>query len=373
MKVCFITSEVFIGKRRGGFGKIVRIVGRELVRQGFDVSVICWREPGEESLTELDGMAILSYPYDFSTRASLKHILEYAEVIPLIKQADADVYVSIDCMVETYIAQKVMPDRKHVIWVQDPFDEADYRLLGSVDPNFKFRPLKFWATVAILRRAYKRADLVLTSAKYFVPKITRLFGVDSEKVAYLPNPVEYVPNEKSIAKSKEPTVYFLGRMDPQKRYWLFFELAKGYPDIKFVAVGSPSLLYEKLYKLNIRSYRKLRNLKIMGFVNDETKFEILSKSCILCLPSIREGLPLVFLEACAHKTAILSSVNPDNFTSNFGHYVRDHNFEYGLKRLIERDLWKEKSKRGYAYVKKVHQLGKVVEECLKWFLKLSEK
>lgn len=60
-------------------------------------------------------MEILSYPYDLTTRSSLKHIIDYVNVVPLIRGADADVYISIDCMVETYLAQKVMPDRRHVI------------------------------------------------------------------------------------------------------------------------------------------------------------------------------------------------------------------------------------------------------------------
>jgi hypothetical protein len=45
MRVCFITSEVFVG-RRGGFGKLVRVVGRELAKRGFDVYAITWAESG---------------------------------------------------------------------------------------------------------------------------------------------------------------------------------------------------------------------------------------------------------------------------------------------------------------------------------------
>ncbi len=54
-KVCFITSEIFLGKRRGGFGKLVRVVGRELAKRGFNVSVICRREPGEDLRRNLTG------------------------------------------------------------------------------------------------------------------------------------------------------------------------------------------------------------------------------------------------------------------------------------------------------------------------------
>jgi len=155
MHVCFITSEIFLGKRRGGFGKLVRVVGRELVKRGFNVSVICWRGPGEEPVTELDGMEILSYPYDFTTRSSLKHLIDYRKVIPLIKKADADVYLSIDCMVETYLVQKIMPDRKHMIWVQDSFDWNNYRLLGFVDPNYRISRLKFWTITKFYEKLTK--------------------------------------------------------------------------------------------------------------------------------------------------------------------------------------------------------------------------
>jgi hypothetical protein len=81
-------------------------------------------------------MEILSYPYDLSTQSPLKRLMDYTKAVPLIRRADADVYISIDCMVETYLAQKAMPDRKHVVWVQDPFDWNGYKLLSSIDMNY---------------------------------------------------------------------------------------------------------------------------------------------------------------------------------------------------------------------------------------------
>jgi len=75
MRICFITSEIFSSRCHGGLGKLVRVVGRELVKRGFNVSVIYWSKLYEDSVTELDGMEILSYPYDFITRLSIKHLM----------------------------------------------------------------------------------------------------------------------------------------------------------------------------------------------------------------------------------------------------------------------------------------------------------
>jgi len=363
MRVCFITSEVFVG-RHGGFGRLVRVVGRELARRGFDVYAITWAEPGMEGFMEIDSVKVLSYPYSYTTSSALRHVIDYSRVVPLIRQVNADVYISIDCMVETYIAQKVMPRRRHVIWVQDPFDENDYRLLSLVDPNYKFNKPKFEATRLLYALAYRRADLVLTQARYYIPKIRRLYHIDPEKIVYMPNPVEYIPVESSIVKSEKPIVCYLGRMDPQKRYWLFFELARKFPDIEFIAMGAPNQLYKELYNRIIRKYQGLRNLKVLGFVSEGKKREILSKCWILCLPSIREGLPIAFLEALAHKCALLSTVNPDNIVEMFGYYGEVKDLSKRLEALLKDNEWKIKGELGYRYVVEVHSLHKVIDKLI---------
>lgn len=361
MRICFITSEVFIG-RRGGFGKLVRVVSRELAERGFDVYAITWREPGMKELMEVDNIKILSYPYTYTSSSTLRHVVDYSKVISLIKQVNADIYISIDCMIETFIAEKVMPHKKHIIWVQDPFDENDFKLLSSVDLNYRFNKLKFEITRIVYTLAYRKADLILTQAKYYIPKIIRLYHANPDKIVYLPNPVERIPDETSIIKAKEPTVCFLGRMDLQKRYWLFFQLAKMFPEVRFIAMGAPNEQYKRLYERIVQKYEKLENLEIKGFVSEEEKSKILSKSWILCLPSLREGLPIAFLEALAHKCALLSSVNPDNIVSKFGYYVFDNNFRRGLQALLEDDSWKYKGEYGYKYVKLVHSLDKVISK-----------
>lgn len=366
MKVCFITSEIFAGRRRGGFGKLVHVVGQELLKRGFDVSVICWRDPSEKTPKELNGMEILSYPYDFTTSSSIKHLVDYTKVIPLIKKADSDVYLSIDCMVETYLAQRIMPDRKHVIWVQDPFpyEKQDYDVLRGVDPYYgdRFNFFRFWTTVNLYKYAYKNANLILTQARYFKFKLSRLFKVRHERIIYLPNPVEYIPPRGKIDKAETPTICFLGRLDPVKRYWLFFELARHFPMFKFIVIGRPTLdVYWKIYEHYKKEYQSLNNLELLGFIDGEKKFDILSKCWILTLTSIREALPLAFIEGLAHQCALLSSVNPDGIVSAFGFWAKNDNFVEGLFSLIDNHNWRLKGELGYNYVCKNHQLSNIVE------------
>jgi len=365
MRIAFIVSEVFTEKRHGGFGWLVRVIGRELVKRGFEVFVLAWRDPGYSGKYSIDGIEVITYPYAFDTRSVVRHLRDYYEFSKVLRDINADVFISIEAMVETLIAETLKRSAKHVVWAQDPFDWSDYQLLSSVDPHCKISKIRFFMNKIIFGLAYKKADLILTQARYYIDKLKKLYGIDPNKVVYLPNPVDYIPDEDSIRKSGEPLVCYLARMDPQKRYWIFFELAKKFPEIKFIAMGKPNILYEERYGEIVGKYVDLPNLEIKGFVSEEEKRKILDKCWIMILPSIREGLPIAMLEALAHKCAILSSVNPDGLTERFGYWAKKDDFEEGLKWLLENDKWQKLSERGYKHVRENHHIKKIADDLVR--------
>jgi len=371
MRIAFIVSEVFSEKRHGGFGWLVKTIGRELAKRGFEVFILAWRDPGYPERSCVDGIKVTTYPYAFDTKSMLRHLNDYYEFSKILRDVDADVFISIEAMVETLIAETLKRGAKHIVWAQDPFDWSDYQLLSSVDPYYKISRIRFFVNKIIFGLAYKRADLTLTQAKYYIEKLKKLYNINPNKVVYLPNPVDYIPNEDSIRKSDEPLVCYLARMDPQKRYWIFFELAKKFPEIKFAAIGKPNILYEERYREIVSKYINLPNLEIKGFVSEEEKRKILDKCWIMILPSIREGLPIAMLEALAHKCALLSSVNPDGLTERFGYWAKKDDFPEGLRWLLESNRWRRLGKEGYEYVKEGHSLDKVVTELVNRLERLS--
>jgi glycosyltransferase involved in cell wall biosynthesis len=360
MRIAFIVSEVFTEKRHGGFGWLVRVIGRELVKRGFEVFVLAWRDPGYPERFRVENIEVITYPYAFDTRSVVRHLRDYYEFSKVLRDINADAFISIEAMVETLIAETLKRSAKHVVWAQDPFDWSDYQLLSSVDPYYEISRIRFFVNKIIFGLAYKSADLILTQAKYYIDKLKKLYNINPNKVVYLPNPVDYIPSEDNIRKSDEPLVCYLARMDPQKRYWIFFELAKKFPEIKFVAMGKPNILYEERYREIVSKYINLQNLEIKGFVSEEEKRKILDRCWVMILPSVREGLPIAMLEALAHKCALLSSVNPDGLTERFGYWARKDDFARGLRWLLENDRWRRFSKEGYEYVKENHNVEIVI-------------
>ncbi|UCD45896.1 MAG: hypothetical protein JSV27_05280, partial [Candidatus Bathyarchaeota archaeon] len=87
----------------------------------------------------------------------------------------------------------------------------------------------------------------------------------------------------------------------------------------------------------------------------------LDSSWIVVNTSVSECLPVSFLEAGAHGCAILSFHDPDGFASNFGYHVTDGDLDEGLLSLLQDDAWRERGRRGFAYVSDVHELNRVVD------------
>lgn len=76
----------------------------------------------------------------------------------------------------------------------------------------------------------------------------------------------------------------------------------------------------------------------------------MEQSWILINPAVREGLPNSYLEAAAHRTALLSYVDPDGFASRFGYHAATDNFHEGLSILLQHQTWKDQALKGYQYV-----------------------
>ncbi len=117
-----------------------------------------------------------------------------------------------------------------------------------------------------------------------------------------------------LRKADTPTVCFLARWDPQKRVEVFFELAEMFPEVEFIAMGRS---HDIEADARLRKWCEgIPNLSCPGFVSEEEKSRILEKSWALVNTSVREALPISFLEALAHETPILSGEDPDGLTSS---------------------------------------------------------
>jgi hypothetical protein len=161
--------------RRGRYQQLQRY---QLARRCFDVTILAWRDPGSPDRYVVDGIRVITYPYAFETRSVFRHLRDYQGFVNIVREVEAEVFISIEAMVETLIAEIPKRDAKHVVWAQDPFDWTDYQLLSSIDPYYRISKARFLANRAnrvVFGLAYRMADMILTQAKFYLDKLKKLY------------------------------------------------------------------------------------------------------------------------------------------------------------------------------------------------------
>ena len=79
--------------------------------------------------------------------------------------------------------------------------------------------------------------------------------------------------------------------------------------------------------------------------------KILEKTWILVNTASREGLPMSFLEAAGYSCAIVSGVDPDNFSGRFGLNAINDNYEKAIADIMsDKNVAKEKGRAAREYV-----------------------
>jgi glycosyltransferase involved in cell wall biosynthesis len=359
MKVCLICTEIFSWGKYGGFGRVTRTIGKELVKREIEIFAVVPKQKGQKDLEILDGIKVLGFSKHnpFSAKS-------------LIMKCDADIYHSEEPSFTTYLAMRTMPGKIHIITSRDPRNFTDWMVeffypssnILQVISNF------IYENNFLVSSAVRKASKVFYTAKFLEQKVNLKYHL-KKTGGFLPTPIE-IPRKK-IIKSEQPLVCFIARMDRRKRPEIFFKLAKEFPGVKFVVAGkSRSNGYENFLR---QKYSNLTNLEFAGFINQfetDKVSSILEKSWILVNPTIREGLPNSFLEALAHKCAVLSSVNPENVVQDFGYYVEHNDFIKGLRYLLENNNWKEKGEKGQKYVIENYELIKTIDKHVETYNKL---
>jgi glycosyltransferase involved in cell wall biosynthesis len=342
MRVCLSCIELFGNGIYGGFGRATRVIGRELVKRGIEVTIVVPRRASDTAAPErIDGMTIVH----IDPRKPWEAIQAYRDI-------DADVYHSQDTWLGTWLAKKAAPKRAHIVTFRDPHDNRDWKIETAMSGQKKLGWMSYRMSIdnPLVRHAVNKADARYCAAKFLIPKVVRKYSLEYEP-GFLPTPVS-VPD--AVTKADRPTVCFVSRWDPRKRPEHFFELARNFPEIDFIAVGGSrdQARDQRLRKLA----GDIPNLEITGIIDQfrTTQLDsIYAKSWILVNTSPREGLPNTYLEAAGHRCAILSYTDPDGFASHYGHRSVEGELVKGLDWLLTDDRWKSLGARGHDYISNV--------------------
>lgn len=362
LHVCLVCIEFFGDSIFGGFGRATRFIGRELARRGVRVSAVVPRRSSEKRDRYIvDGIEVFQYDPRRPWRG-----------VRLLRSCAADVYHSQDLSTTTLLAQLARPSAIHVITFRDPMDGHDWRIETdySGQPRFAWAQYRYFIDNPLVSLAVRRADSLHCAARFLEDKCEAIYGEQS-RPSFLPTPVD-VPAR--VTKAAKPTVCYVGRWEGRKRVELFFELARACPDIHFIAIGGARDT-EQDQRLR-RVYGAIPNLEMTGVLDQFESAglsEALGRSWILVNTSLREGLPTTFVEAAAHRCAILSFSDPDGFATRFGVRSAEGNLATDLRSLVHGDRWRALGEAGHQHVAQTFAADHAMDLHLQLYASLLQR
>ncbi|MFH0851022.1 MAG: glycosyltransferase family 4 protein, partial [Candidatus Bathyarchaeota archaeon] len=213
LRVCLISLEVFAWGRYGGIGRATRDIAEGLARRGYDVHVVTPRYPGQRTLEELDGFTVHGHS-----------IYGYPFTGPTYRGIDADIYHSQEPGLGTLTAMNSVSGALHIVTCQNPRTKEDW------EHQQRYYGLRRQAYNRFMEpkvgEAVRRADAVFCQSRHIIRKTKELYRLEDDP-GFLPNPVD-IP-ENIPRKASEPTVCFLGRLDPEKSPERFIAFTRASP------------------------------------------------------------------------------------------------------------------------------------------------
>ncbi len=214
-----------------------------------------------------------------------------------------------------------LPDTAVVVWVRDPRPPADVEKVASlrlpwapaqrpkgIDPV----DCRGLSEIARTSATAGRSLQLATPELQLSGKVADTYGIADAGLHLLPNVVD--PGSGAVEKAHQPTVVFLGRLDPIKRPWLAIEVARAMPHVTFLLMGRAHLG-------NALPRVVPPNVKRLGHVDGAEKRRLLGSAWALLNTSIHEALAVSFLEALSCEAPLVSCQNPGDIVATYGKYV----------------------------------------------------
>lgn len=168
-----------------------------------------------------------------------------------------------------------------------------YKILSRIS----YPKAKMFTDYAALRRYGSVFDVILARTLYEQKFLSEAFGISSSKIRLVPLNSRFSKVESFDQRKKEKFCLHVSRIcDPTKNVERLVDAALKYNFNLVLAGASTDEFNVKLaYKIGSR-----QNIQNLGRVSDEKLKELYSKARVFALPSIREGVGLVALEAASY-------------------------------------------------------------------------
>jgi glycosyltransferase involved in cell wall biosynthesis len=216
----------------------------------------------------------------------------------------------------------------------------------------------------IFKFGFINSSWYVAQSQFQADEFKKRFPARRERISVIKNSWPDQP----AAPAAKGSILWVGSSAGLKRPEIFLDLAKDFPQEKFVMVMAKSKMEGERWKEIAERGKQLANLKLIESVPFREIDSFFARAKVLVNTSSSEGFPNVFLQAARVKTPVLSlKVDPDNFIrQNDGGIVCDDDYEKlkeGLRILAAPgEISLKKGENLYRYFRAEHDLDKNIKK-----------
>jgi glycosyltransferase involved in cell wall biosynthesis len=270
----------------GGAEVFTHEIMRRLVKKGYDMTLFAARIPRDPKIDNIDGVKIVrdGGKYTVYNKAK-KYYNKYND--------DYDLVID-ESNTKPFLTPKFVKDKPilalyHQLSREGWFYETPFPLNYFGHHYLEWKWLSYYKNVPTVT--------VSNSTKKDLEK----FGI--KKIFMVQVGLSINPISKLQQKESNPTVVFLGRLRrhklPDHAIKAFSLIKKEIPSSKMWVIGD-GIMRKDLEKFNING------VTFYGNVQNELKYQLLSKAHLILVPAVREGWGLVVTESNAMGTPAIA-------------------------------------------------------------------
>lgn len=324
----------------GGMQVQQTLLGRQLVKRGFDVSMVV-ADLGQPDGASWEGITTWR---TFKPDAGVP-VLRYlhprwTSIWSALKRADADIY---------YVSGVGMMLGLVAMFARRYGRKAVYRLASTSDCHPDTICVRYWRDRKLYAYGLKRADLVLSQTVEQQRLMLRNYCRDSLVIPSLLEPAGRCDSyaERSI------DVLWVGALRPLKRPRLLLDLARRLPQLKFEIAGGPSADDPALFEQVKREAQTLPNVRFLGPVPFHDVRSLFERARLLVGTSEIEGVPNTYLQAWGHGAPVVAYLDPEHVIAHHGLgravHSPDEMAEAVAQLIANPEVWSETSARCHEF------------------------
>jgi len=363
MKICILSEYAYSlvtnkNDAVGGAELQMTLLAKELAKRSYDVSFVVFANK-ENTVKVIDGIKVYN-PFD-NQHSGYTYLYpqNMYKLFKLLCEINADIYIQMGTTPLTG-AIAFFSKLKNKVFLYLAASDMDVSIALLIKSIKDLKKLFY-------RFGVKYCDCVICQSSHQKNLLKQTINKEGKiiKSLYPSSKIKYDENATSKLK-----VIWVGRLIKEKRPELFLKLAKNLPEFRFWMIGSKAnssnAAYEYYCKIEEGASR-IKNLDFIGFVSHNKIDKYYAESSLFINTSPSEGFPNTFLEAWGNYIPIVTlGFDPDEIICRHRLGIHSKTFDQmvkDVKTLLKNEkLRKEMGMNSWRYVKKEHDIKKILQE-----------